>query len=270
MAAYDIGNVKREPLEDFHTDTTYLDHLMVSNITLLPLWITWLPLAVKFLLIPCYNFLLIPFYNFLLSRFSFLHAFAYSIYTRIYTYSYVHLLQPYSNDVFDAPVDWLSNFVDDRSALHSISEQLGGQPTDYSHLNLNCVDRDQTLNRLNGASLNHRGAPYAEEFSTPFPAAAYSASPPSPDFDHRLEVGAHDLDYEMKSFYAGQQLYAASQVGESAAVFGEDIDKMGLQKNSLAMAVPGVCEEDEMAHSSGDSDQDRDDSESGMVILYPF
>lgn len=115
---------------------------------------------------------------------------------------------------------------------------------------------------------------YCEEFTTPLAAAYSSTSPASPDFDHRLEAGAHELDYEMKSFYATQQLYAhgiAGQAGEGApAEFGDDLEKLGLQKNGLAMAVPGVCEDDDMARSSGDSDQDRDDSESGRVILLFF
>lgn len=191
MAAFDIGIVKREALDDFHTDATYLDHFM-----------------------------------------------------------------SYNNDVFDAPVDWLSNFVEDRSSLHSAIDQLG-HPSDYSNLNMNSSNRDQTLNRLNGLTGNQRA--YNEDFTSAFP--SYATSPVSPEFDHRLETGAQELDYEMKSFYsASQKLYT------HGAMHGDngEVDKLELQKNhELEEAVSSVCQGDDMAHLSGDSDQDRDDSESG-------
>lgn len=192
MEVFDLGIVKREALDDFHTDTAYLDHMM-----------------------------------------------------------------PYSNDVFDPSVDWLSNLVDERSSTHSL-DQLG--QLEYPNLVLNSVNRDQTLNRLNGITLAQRT--YNDDLQTSNAFSTYSTSPVSAEFDHRLDAGSHDLDCEMKSFYSGQQLYAAQGLSHTGNVdFNCETTKMDMQKSDVTLPVD--CEDDDNCRSSADSDHERDGSESG-------
>ena len=140
MEVFDMANVKREPLDEFQPDNSYLDSYM-----------------------------------------------------------------QYGNDVFDTqPVDWLSSLVEDRST-HSLDHI--GHISEYPNVALNSLNRDQTLNRLNGLSVNQRGV-HEEISANNF--NAYKGSPIAAEFDHRLDSGAQDLDPDVKSFYSTQQFYTQS------------------------------------------------------------
>lgn len=144
-------------------------------------------------------------------------------------------------------------------------DQLG-HVLDYPNVDLDCMSRDQTLNRLNGITLNQRA--YHDDFATPTAFSPYATSPVSPDFDHRLEVNSQEIDYDMKSFYSGQQFRAPGiNHGDHVVDFNVEMEKVELLKDEVA--VPINLEEDDALRSSGESDQDRDDSESG-TLFFPI
>ena len=143
--------------------------------------------------------------------------------------------------------------VEDRSA-HSL-DHIGHIP-EYPNAVLNSLNRDQTLNRLNGLPVNQRGGVHDEISANNF--NAYNGSSIAAEFDHRLEPGYHDLDSDMKSFYSTQQLYTQSlNTVDSMMEFSNENLEVPVKTEFVAH-----CEEDEGIRLS-DNGSDRD-SESGM------
>lgn len=167
---------------------------------------------------------------------------------------YFDQLMPYSSDVFDATsVDWLSSLVEDRS-VQSL-DQLG-HISEYPNFELNTLNRDQTLNRLNGLTVNQRGI-HDEIPTNTF--NEYNSSQISTEFDHRLDSGTHDLEPDIKSLYSSQHFYPQGlNTVDNIVDFHNEALKGNLIKSELT--IPGTCEEDEGIRLSGDSDRD---SESG-------
>ena len=135
-----------------------------------------------------------------------------------------------------------------------------GHISDCSNLALNSLNRDQTLNRLNGLPGNQRGLQdeiSANNFN------AYSSPIPS-EFDHRLESGTPDLEADMKSFYSTQHLYSQSlnTVDHIMEFTSENF------KSAVKTEYAVHCEEDEGIRLS-DHGSDHD-SESGMLRFCYF
>lgn len=136
-----------------------------------------------------------------------------------------------------------------------------GHISDCSNLALNSLNRDQTLNRLNGLPANQRGLQdeiSANNFN------AYNNSPIPSEFDHRLESGTPDLEADMKSFYSTQHLYSQSlnTVDHIMEFTSENF------KSAVKTEYPVPCEEDEGIRLS-DHGSDHD-SESGMLQFFYF
>ena len=126
---------------------------------------------------------------------------------------------------------------------------------------LNSLNRDQTLNRLNGLPVNQRGV-HEEISANNF--NAYNGSPIAAEFDHRHDSGAQDLDSDVKSFYSTQQFYTQSlNTVENVMEFCNDNLK-GPAKTEFIVKY----DEDEGIRLS-DHGSDRD-SESGMLQFCYF
>ncbi|XP_028397047.1 uncharacterized protein LOC114520900 isoform X2 [Dendronephthya gigantea] len=167
--------------------------------------------------------------------------------------SYLDQFMPYSNDVFSDThsVDWLSNLVEERSGQNI--DHLGNIP-DYPNLVLNSLNRDQTLNSINGLPVNQRGMQDdipTNNFN------GYNGSPMAADFEHRLESGTHDLDSDMKSFYSNQPFYTQSLNSVDTIV---ELSNVGAKGCLKAEFTASPCDEDEGIRLSDHSDRD---SESG-------
>lgn len=143
--------------------------------------------------------------------------------------------------------------MEDRSG-HTL-DQIGHIP-DYPNVVLNSLNRDETLNRLNGLPVNQRGLMNEEISASSF--IPYNGSPGiAAEFEHRLETDTHDLDSDMKSFYYTQSL--------------NNVDNMELTSENLKEPIKQEidffqCDEDEGIRLS-DHGSDRD-SESGTSHLF--
>jgi hypothetical protein len=137
-----------------------------------------------------------------------------------------------------------------------------GHISEYPNVALNTLNRDQTLNRLNGLPASQRGI--HEEISAANNFNAYNGSSIAAEFDHRLDTGTQELDCDVKSFYNTQQFYAQSlNTVENVMEFCNDNLK-GPAKTEFIVPY----DEDEGIRLS-DHGSDRD-SESGMSQFCYF
>ena len=132
-----------------------------------------------------------------------------------------------------------------------------GHISDCSNLVLNSLNRDQTLNRLNGLPANQRGLQdemSANNFN------GYNSSSVQCEFG--LESGATDLEADMKSFYSTQHLYSQSlNTVDNIMEFSSENFK-GTAKTEYVVQ----CDEDEGIRLS-DHGSDHD-SESGISCNF--
>lgn len=160
---------------------------------------------------------------------------------------------PPSNEDVDVPVDWLTSFFDDPTAIPSCADQMGSYTTNsvpeysMSAIHLNSLGRTQH-HHMNGIIMDGISS-FPEDTHTTD--SLYCSTPRSPDFDHTPDTtDPHELDDDMKHFFPRHHLvsHLTTQGSVTSQMnshldherMDKEVDSRGLIANSREIDVEKV------------------------------